>query len=615
MATRPNFIDIRSHSQGPLHGGIPIPRALPSPRLHVAGDVPPELSPLDAFAAQSRLLAKQLEESASSGNRISRLPPLTTVNSFNQPKPGFFRSASADDSGTIAPPEAQPPSGLGQRTELEVPGFRPVSVYPQMSDMSTPSPSLSFAKFQLQEEEKHRGRRLDEPAVDFGTRREQSPTPMDTQYSRGRRDNTSRSYFPTHPSVESMRQAVQGSRRDPETGAGYDSRALAPPRSPFAPKSPSVRSVSADDSDEDVASFMNASGMTGARKLSTSTAMSTSPISLFMHSVPRSPSVGSDFSAGGSHLSRPAFNFSRPLSRASETPLDIPSRQASSDSQPSFVFADDTVHTPISMHGDEFPEIGSETPAAASYVYSRFTLPRGKLLQRNSRIFQDGSPCEGYLSDEPRDQSVKTTSPPSPPSQTLALPPKQKFPSGNLDASPPPSSDHGHIRFEHSQGKPSGQGPASIASGSTVKARSQHSSAPSTEGSAEDHVTKGIECHENGSLSESTYHLRIAARQNHPTGMLLYALACRHGWGMRPNQQEGVQWLRKAADYAILEVADDNDLLKEGKSVDIVDQKTRKAQFALSIYELGVSHMNGWGIEQDKVLALRCFEIAGGLHS
>ena len=135
---------------------------------------------------------------------------------------------------------------------------------------------------------------------------------------------------------------------------------------------------------------------------------------------------------------------------------------------------------------------------------------------------------------------------------------------------------------------------------------------PSAEGSAEDHVAKGIELHEQGSLNESTYHLRIAARQHHPTGMLLYALACRHGWGMRPNQREGVEWLRKAADYAISEIADDEGKTKVGKSVDIADQKTRKAQFALSIYELGVSHMNGWGIEQDKVLALRCFEIAGG---
>jgi hypothetical protein len=80
---------------------------------------------------------------------------------------------------------------------------------------------------------------------------------------------------------------------------------------------------------------------------------------------------------------------------------------------------------------------------------------------------------------------------------------------------------------------------------------------------------------------------------------------------MRPNQREGVQWLRKAAECASLEIADSEDQLKEGKSVKPSERKTRKAQFALSIYELGVSHMNGWGIEQDKALALRCFEIAG----
>lgn len=80
---------------------------------------------------------------------------------------------------------------------------------------------------------------------------------------------------------------------------------------------------------------------------------------------------------------------------------------------------------------------------------------------------------------------------------------------------------------------------------------------------------------------------------------------------MRPNPSEGVQWLRRAADCASLEVADDEDGKKEGKVTDVQQQKTRRAQFALSIYELGVSHMNGWGIEQDKALALRCFEIAG----
>lgn len=126
---------------------------------------------------------------------------------------------------------------------------------------------------------------------------------------------------------------------------------------------------------------------------------------------------------------------------------------------------------------------------------------------------------------------------------------------------------------------------------------------------ADDHVAKGIECHERGSLSESTYHLRVAAKQDHPTGMLLYALACRHGWGMRSNEKEGVRWLRKAVDSVGLEMLADPDAPGASKAKEL--QKAYRAQFALSIYELGVSYLNGWGIEQDKSLALRCFEIAG----
>lgn len=80
---------------------------------------------------------------------------------------------------------------------------------------------------------------------------------------------------------------------------------------------------------------------------------------------------------------------------------------------------------------------------------------------------------------------------------------------------------------------------------------------------------------------------------------------------MRPNPKESAEWLRKAADCAQLEMAEDDAQIKEGKNVDFLERKTRKAQFALSIYELGVSYMNGWGIDQDKSLALKCFEIAG----
>ncbi|KAF1992158.1 HCP-like protein, partial [Aulographum hederae CBS 113979] len=134
----------------------------------------------------------------------------------------------------------------------------------------------------------------------------------------------------------------------------------------------------------------------------------------------------------------------------------------------------------------------------------------------------------------------------------------------------------------------------------------------------EQHLERGISLHEAGDLGKSTYHLRHAARAGLPTAQLLYALACRHGWGMRPNAAEGVAWLQKAVDSAQLEVADDEDLVARSTSNPsataaeaAAQRKSHKAQFALSVYELGVSYMNGWGVKADKALAVRCFEVAG----
>lgn len=636
MATRPAFIDIRSHSHGPLSGSSPSLQPLTSPRLHVAGEIPPELSPLDAFAAQSRLLAQQLEKTVSNGKRLSRLPPLTIKDSFNLPRPGYLHSISAENLAGNASQQSQvsvPVPGL--ETEGEDSGLRPVSVYPRLSRIPPARPEVtSSSQFLAQDEEQYRGRRPHGPIPDFGIRREQSPGSIERETDR--RGEPSTSYFPARPSIDSIRQRDQVSQRARDASSAsrsYDPRALAPPRSPFAQRTPSVRSQSADGSDDDYASSLCASFLSESRKLSLGNGLSNSPISPFTHPVPRSPSVSSDLSITGSRLSRPTFNFSRPLSRASEPPLEMPSRQASSDSQP-FVLADDTVHTPISLYSEELPENNNVSPGAPSYVYSRFSLPRGKMLQRNSGIFRDNHPPAEFRWEQPTISysnvqpypSGSITSPPSPPSRpsTSSLGQASSTSVPELSNSFPMwPSDQSRLRHDHSTDKLQKSHPSatratrpsttpSVGSGSTMKARPQHSLVPPMDMSAEEHVTKGIECHEQGSLNESTYHLRIAARQNHPTGMLLYALACRHGWGMRPNQREGVQWLRKAADSAFSEVADDEDLQKGGRSVDAMEQKTRKAQFALSIYELGVSHMNGWGIEQDKVLALRCFEIAGG---
>ena len=82
---------------------------------------------------------------------------------------------------------------------------------------------------------------------------------------------------------------------------------------------------------------------------------------------------------------------------------------------------------------------------------------------------------------------------------------------------------------------------------------------------------------------------------------------------MRANPSEGVKWLRKAVDSAMLEVADDeaSDPNSDRPRADVSEKKAHRAQFALAIYELGQCHLNGWGMDMDKSLALRCFEIAG----
>jgi TPR repeat protein len=80
---------------------------------------------------------------------------------------------------------------------------------------------------------------------------------------------------------------------------------------------------------------------------------------------------------------------------------------------------------------------------------------------------------------------------------------------------------------------------------------------------------------------------------------------------MRPNPAEAVSWLQKAVDLTQLEVAQDEQLAKANKPLDTIVKAKHKAQFALGVYELGMSYSKGWGVKQDRILALRCFEVAG----
>ncbi|KAK1240865.1 hypothetical protein MKX07_006298 [Trichoderma sp. CBMAI-0711] len=637
VTNRPSLLDLRSQSSNSAASSS---RALRSPRLHVAGEAPPELSPLDAFALQSRLLARQLQETTNKdGNRVSRLPPLTAESPLIiQGRSEYFRSMSQDSGSergeSPAPPLSAGLGGLGLRSAMED-GFsseeRPRSMHPRMGRIPpTPDDGVPPLPEDLPDvpdiPDFARGRQMGQqngPVDFFGARQDRSPSPLlsdglsqlDRQSTKSPAPPLTSFPAPPHPSSPRSR---------PKQSASFDDVGLAPPRSLIPGRSPSALSSPAPQ-DEDSFGIMSSSVQSlPSRKLSSGSAalpphMASSTLPPFQ----RSPSVASESSAP---LPRPAFNFSRPMSRAGTPNLDHPIRQASSDSQPSFILADESAQTPISMHSEAFMEQPSE---GATHTYSKFVLPRGKSIQRSES--SDGQPQAGAPPSPPtRPSSSSARGVPDDAASVSSAMTRQRSDAGKLSSESSSVGPFGHPppnrgRPSHETGRPSeeasrGRAPASVGtsdSAQTVRpsmsVRSTTSTAPPTaaEMTAEQHLAKGIECHENGSLNESTYHLRHAAQMNHPTAMLLYALACRHGWGMKPNQKEGVQWLRKAADMASGEVAEDEGMVKEGKHINIAENKTHKAQFALSIYELGVSHMNGWGIEQDKALALRCFEIAG----
>lgn len=685
-----------------MNSGTQSPRVhpFPSPRLqHLDGDIPPAMSPLDMFAMQSRLLAKQLDDSKRNGRRVSRLPPLTIGDPITKQKSIYDRSRSAETK-IMSPgssPRAREEDSSGTMPEVEEPAFRPNSFYPRMSniqpvdddppeDLTGPSPDLPFvtpAEFHS-------------PAVPsndyFGAQRAKSPEPIAPM-------PRSADAVDRHPWIHPPRSyELSQQYNEPQRGMSTESSSsrshngsLAPPMSPHVRQAASIRSIPQDSSDDELSASTGGSGFSQHRKLSSSSGVSMphSPFSQFAQTHARSPSLNSEYSLGGSRQPKTPFNFSRPLSRQSQH-LDMTSRQPSFDSRPSvdavrppfgsisrqsssdsrrIMFDDGTVQTPVSMDNEHFQDgkDSSEVPAP-SYIYAKFSLPRGRMLQRDAQAHENKQAPSSEREGPTFPRSTRPTTPLAnrPWTPSHSSPPSAK-PSFELHrSSPRPSTEHrpcfssrpsyeqtmnksprpsqeqysrasprpsteqirqasngsSHHSTEKTQVIQSRPPPtpvhndaqslsdySSTRSGSTIKPGTRsRAPAPSVELTAEDHLAKGIELHERGAARESTYHLRIAARQNLPTAMLLYALACRHGWGMRPNQQEGVQWLRKAADCAQVEIAIDEDA--GGKPADILEHKTKRAEFALSIYELGVSHMNGWGIEQDKALALRCFEIA-----
>ena len=228
MARRPGNLNLNDARNAPKPDNIsPHSRFhldLPSPRV---GEVPPALSPLDAFAQQSRMLAKRFEESQQKGRRISRLDHLEIASEFSR-KPSYFRSVSGStlDDGDRNEDVFATPDPIMRTPNL---GERPTSHYPRLSnpaDNESKRNTLTNERYYDAQERTQAGDSY------FGVAfpRAASPEPFDPRPQRNEYAS------PTLPSLTSSVDSVTSSQSRTNTDDSVHSQrsrqGLAPPRSP-----------------------------------------------------------------------------------------------------------------------------------------------------------------------------------------------------------------------------------------------------------------------------------------------------------------------------------------------------------------------------------------------
>ncbi|KAI8641350.1 hypothetical protein BD408DRAFT_212406 [Parasitella parasitica] len=117
-------------------------------------------------------------------------------------------------------------------------------------------------------------------------------------------------------------------------------------------------------------------------------------------------------------------------------------------------------------------------------------------------------------------------------------------------------------------------------------------------------VHEGIAFHEKGQLEKATQLFRIGAEKGNPIGMFLYGVSLRHGWGCKKNELAAFQYLQKAAEHAVEDLANIKNTVNASAS---------KGELIMAIYELGVSFRHGWGCKKNKESAVQFFKIAADL--
>jgi hypothetical protein len=90
-----------------------------------------------------------------------------------------------------------------------------------------------------------------------------------------------------------------------------------------------------------------------------------------------------------------------------------------------------------------------------------------------------------------------------------------------------------------------------------------------------DPLAIGIFYHENGDLLMSAFYFSIAASRGDATGLFLFAISKRHGWGVEPDEKEAFRLLSLVTDRASME--------------EDLKQVTSTFQIPLALFEVGTA--------------------------
>ncbi|KAJ1310745.1 hypothetical protein OPQ81_009267 [Rhizoctonia solani] len=168
---------------------------------------------------------------------------------------------------------------------------------------------------------------------------------------------------------------------------------------------------------------------------------------------------------------------------------------------------------------------------------------------------------------------------------------------------PPESPRPGTVDSRQVKPKPSG---SQLNPANQPQQASRSGSPNKPVSAAQQALQMGISAHEQNNLRESARYFERSAtiEGGCGVGMLMWGLSLRHGWGCRKDERTGFKWLRKAAEAAVTDL----EAARSGE-----EAKAVKNELVLAIYEVGQCFFHGWGVGQDKVMAVSYFQVAARL--